>query len=105
MREIILLNRYEKALGSFKGVKINCMRPHLLGNPFIPKDKSDDERRRVIAAFRVYLWKKMQSSNPVNMEIRRLASLTDDIALICCCKPKECHTDIIKSAIGWLRSQ
>lgn len=106
MPEIVLLNIHDKnKLGNFTGKIINCMRPFVLGNPFYMKNTSIGERHRVISEFKEYLWQKMQSNNPVNAELRRLAALTENIALVCCCTPKACHTDVIKSAIEWIRSR
>lgn len=105
-REILVVNRKDPALDIYKINKhfevVDCMRPNELGNPFpvtpeCPRDES-------IKKFRQYLWKKMHSRNDVRTELTRLALLDDiTIVLTCCCKPKDCHTDVIKNAILWIR--
>lgn len=34
---------------------------------------------------------------------RRIADCANDTALVCYCKPKSCHGDIIVSAVQWMR--
>lgn len=64
---------------------VNCMRPNLLGNPFVVgKHGTRDE---VIAKFEDYIRKE-----PIRLRyIKTLKGKT----LACCCKPKSCHVDII----------
>jgi len=74
-----------------------------LANPYPMHDRSDTERSRVINEFRRYLFKRLQDKNsPQYREIKRLTALykkQGSLTLACCCKPKPCHADVIKSAI------
>jgi hypothetical protein len=103
--EIKTINRKDSDLNYYR-INVNfevvkCMRPNVLGNPNVLK--SEDARDENIAQFKQYLWKKMQSDNPVSRELTRLATCEKVVVLVCCCKPKACHTDVIKAAIEWMR--
>ena len=67
------------------------------GNPEPMKNKSDDERSRVIEVFRQYLWKQI-STGKVTLE--DLAALHGK-RLGCHCAPKACHGDVLASAAEW----
>jgi hypothetical protein len=59
----------------------------------------------VIAKFRRWLWAQLQVPAEVAAEVRRLAELHrrgEDIHLICCCVPDDCHAFVIKAAIEWM---
>ena len=104
--EIMTLNRKDKALVVYRINNhyevVNCMRPNVLANPNVLE--SENDRDENIAQFKQYLWKKMQSDNEVSRELTRLATCEKVVVLVCCCKPKACHTDVIKAAIEWKRS-
>ena len=83
---------------------INIMRGSILGNPFKMVDESPLERKRVIEEYRQYLWKKLnEKDNSVKAEILIIASKTNPVRLVCCCKPLDCHGDVIVNCIKWLR--
>ena len=85
-----------------KGEAIYIGRPSILGNPFTVKDHGHGT---AIALFRKWLWKHMQSDTPQHQELQRLAELhkqKQDITLVCWCKPKPCHGDVVKAAIEYL---
>ena len=83
---------------------INIMRGSVLGNPFKMVDDNPLERKRVIEEYRQYLWKKLnEKDNSVKAEILIIASKTNPIRLVCCCKPDDCHGDVIVNCIKWLR--
>ena len=105
MGKIIVVNRSWKRVEAFEYVDI--MRGSVLGNPFKMKDESKEERKRVIQEFKQYLWKKMnEEPNKVSWEMMRLARMnTVDVKLVCCCKPLDCHGDVIKSGVEWLRQK
>ena len=77
-----------------------------LANPYAMMNRSDEERSRVINNFRQFLFKQMQDKNNLQyIEIKRLTDLYNSqgyLVLGCCCKPKPCHADVIKSAILYL---
>lgn len=69
------------------------------GNPFPMKDKSEQERSRVIKAYRQWLWlQQMQGQITkemiLDLEGKRLA---------CYCAPKACHGDVLIKAIEWAK--
>lgn len=69
------------------------------GNPFPMKDKSEQERYRVIKAYRQWLWfQQMQGQITkemiLDLEGKRLA---------CYCAPKSCHGDVLIKAIEWAK--
>jgi len=74
-------------------------RGSLFGNPFPMKDKSDNERTRVIEAYRHWLWNEIMEDrisweDLVNLDGKRLA---------CYCAPKACHGDVLVKAIEWAK--
>jgi hypothetical protein len=84
---------------------INIMRGSVLGNPFKMLINTPAERKRVIEEYRQYLWHKLnEKDNPVKAEIMILASKTKPFRLVCCCKPDDCHGDVIVNCINWLRN-
>lgn len=74
-------------------------RGSIFGNPFVMKDKSDEERTRVIEAYRKYLWAAI-CEGTVTKEM--LLSL-DGKRLACYCAPKACHGDVLVKAIEWTK--
>lgn len=81
---------------------VDIMRPNVLGNPFFLKD--ENQRENCNKKFKNYLWNEMQNPNSrVYKTLKRCAQTANDIALVCCCKPKACHGDVARDAILWLR--
>lgn len=107
--EIRVLNRNDKNLDAYRKNKnmevINIMRGSIFGNPFPMQNQTDQERERVIEAFRQHLWKHMKACTRIGHEIERLARYEKTICLVCCCAPKKCHGDVIKAAILWKRKK
>lgn len=107
--EIKVLNKYHdsvdiaaaRANDNFRVIDI--MRGSLLGNPYIMRDKTDAERDRVIAQYRLWLWDNMKRRTSTGNVIYTLAKAKEAIYLVCCCKPRKCHGDVIKAAIEWVR--
>lgn len=63
-------------------------------------------------AYRRWLWAELRDHPPgvsydqmssAYREIRRLAMLPDGV-LLCWCKPKPCHGDIVAAAVEWFRT-
>jgi len=92
---ITIANKYHGAKG------INIMRGSPLGNPFQIDD--NNPRESVIAKYHEWLRNEyLNKQSPAYLELKRLASLVidgNDITLVCCCHPKSCHGDVIKTAI------
>lgn len=82
-------------------------RGSVLGNPYTSKDVNNSmaiyqstSREASIESYRDYLKDKIDSNdipimNMINMMLETLK--TSDINLVCYCKPKDCHGDVIKT--------
>jgi len=81
-----------KACRSSKGEIPNPPAAGWAGNPFVLKNVNDDaERDEVIAKYREYFYKRINSDETFRNAILSLKGKR----LACFCKPKACHTDII----------
>lgn len=71
-----------------------------LGNPFVMKNYSDEERNRVCDEYEVWFNKQIEDNNPKVMKeldkIMEILKRDDIIILGCFCAPKRCHGDTIK---------
>lgn len=84
-----------------------------LANPFKLEDTSyAEERDRIIAKYRTWLWQKIrQKDQAVMAELFYLKeqALANDINLLCFCKQRTrevaCHGDVIKSCLEWMMNQ
>lgn len=73
-----------------------------LGNPFIPKDKSDAERNRVCDLYEEYLIKRIENKDAIiinELRIIQRKSEAGHVILGCFCFPKRCHGMFIKAII------
>lgn len=71
-----------------------------LANPF--RLEREEDRDRVLKAYRRWLWEHLQEGSAELAELRRLMTIhaeTGSLKLVCFCAPKACHGDYIKSAI------
>jgi hypothetical protein len=103
---ITVVNKY-KHVPTINDVYIG--RGSILGNPFTSiKNKetkaifSCDTREESIELFEKYLSNELKKKNQVLCsEMNRLwvLSKTTNINLVCFCKPKSCHGDIIKKIL------
>lgn len=59
------------------------------GNPFTLK--SENKRQEVLDQYRAYLEKKLEEDQEFRSKVRNLRGKT----LVCFCKPKLCHGDIL----------
>lgn len=81
-------------------------RGSVLGNPFTSiKDKLTlaeficDSREESVESFRKYIEEKISSKDKkICYELNRIYKM-DKVNLVCFCKPKSCHGDIIKELI------
>lgn len=75
----------------------------LLGNPFPMRDKSLQERERVIAENNARVDKDLATQGPIFKEFNRIAEIAiktgQNIALSCWCAPYACHGDRYKKEI------
>jgi len=80
---------------------INIMRGTKWGNPHVMKGNSAAERERVVAEYRKTLWSKIKDGQITVQDLQALNGKT----LVCCCKPKACHGDVIVAAVDWAMKQ
>lgn len=71
------------------------------GNPFPMEDKSEEERTRVIKAYKYWLWGLIKEGYITKEMLLEL----DGKRLGCFCKPKACHGDIIVLAVNWAKGE
>ena len=98
-----VLNKYRDNLVGLDGAVINIMRGSILGNyPGVGL-----ERDKSIEAYRKYLWVEIRKGGKILNELKRILGLSiiGNVYLVCCCKPKPCHGDIVVNAIEWLSNQ
>ena len=75
----------------------------VLGNPFRIEEDSIEERRGVIAQYK--LWFDEQRKDPaslVSIELARLTAIVrsgERLVLSCWCAPLPCHAEVIRDAI------
>lgn len=69
------------------------------GNPFVVgKEHTRDE---AVAKYRVYLWQRIEEQSVTIEQLARLHGKT----LVCFCKPKACHGDVLVAAAAWAAEQ
>ena len=69
------------------------------GNPF--KLTTEADRPRVIARYREHLAEQVRAGTVTMDELRELK----DRPLVCFCKPKPCHGDVLAQAVEWALGQ
>lgn len=81
-----------------------------LHNPFSINEGCS--REESVAKFRRYLWEEIKrfmnrEKSLIVDELVRIyrLSLDSPVVLVCYCKPKDCHGDVIISALNWLKDQ
>jgi hypothetical protein len=84
-----VLNKYRDKIPSGAVV---IMRPGFWGNPF--SIGSDGSREEVLAKYREWFDRMLQSPQK-DVFMEALAKLAEAPALVCCCKPQDCHGDIL----------
>ena len=97
-----------------EGVYIGRGYGSILGNP-IARGKQcpvcsqvHDDPGSTLSCYRIYLWGELQKEGPVKEAVQELVVRhrnSEDITLICWCKPNPCHGDILKAAIEWMASK
>jgi len=97
MGKIIVVNKYKESNYIYIG------RGSPLGNPYLMKNNSDEERARVLELFEPWLIEKIREKDPAVMAaLNRILDILkrgEDVKLGCFCAPKPCHGDIIKRFI------
>ena len=73
---------------------VDIMRPNRLGNPFVIG--RDGDRDEVLRKYGEWFWSQVGDT----LTVEYLAAL-DGLDLVCCCKPKACHGDIVERGVAW----
>lgn len=75
-------------------------RPTPLSNPYTVQEHGAE---RALSLYRTYLWDRIKTRHPETMEA--FAKITWDTHLVCSCKPRPCHGDIVVTCWDWLQRQ
>lgn len=86
---MLVLNKYRDKVP--EGA-VSIMRPGFWGNPFAIGQ--DGDRDEVIQKYRTWLDAMLQSPQK-EVFLAALKKLAEAPALVCCCKPKGCHGDVL----------
>ena len=78
---------------------VTITRPSKWGNPYVLG--KDGDRDTVIARYRAWLWDRIRSGE---VSLGELAELHGR-QLVCICKPKPCHGDVLEAAADWAFKQ
>lgn len=92
---VIVVNKYK-----VKSEYVDIMRGSPLGNPSSVQDRG---RNKAISDFDAYLTAELKKhDSDVRKEMDRLLDRVcagEIVRLGCCCKPKNCHGDVIRSRL------
>lgn len=73
-------------------------RPGVFGNPYRLRKDTPRARERLLRRYRRWLWCRLSHDAQFTRWVRMLAGTT----LVCYCKPKACHGDVLAKAADWL---
>ncbi len=71
-----------------------------LGNPFTAQQYGVEG---ALERYRTWLWRRIRERD--RTVLRELRRITPDTKLVCSCKPKRCHGDVVVRAWVWMRDQ
>lgn len=94
-----VVNKYKVDMSDSDIVYVG--RGSVWGNDEPMKDKSEEERARVIECYRHQLWKQINSGEITKEMLLEL----DGKRLACYCAPKRCHADVLVKAIEWAKGE
>ncbi len=89
---------FTKNDGTPQGNYVYIGRPSVFGNPIYLKNEAD--RYDNIKQYRRYLYARIQNDPEFAKKVKALAGKT----LVCFCKPKACHGDVLASAVARLQT-
>lgn len=95
----IVVNKYKVDMSDPDVVYVG--RGSVWGNDELMKDKSEEERTRVIECYRHQLWKQINSGEITKEMLLQL----DGKRLACYCFPRSCHGDVLVRAIEWAKGE
>lgn len=67
-------------------------------NPFPMKDKTEEERIRVISEYKKWIWQKVLDKQITKEDLFNLKRKK----LVCYCAPKSCHGDVVKALVEYV---
>ena len=85
-----------------KLIDIQFTHGSVVGNPWYK------EGTRGLSKYRNWLWERYNAKGRVYLLINTIVYWLNhgkDVYLICVCKPKPCHGDIIIKAVNWVQTQ
>jgi hypothetical protein len=74
------------------------LRQSPLGNPYTVEEHG---RGDAIELYRRWLWERINEGDIKTLTA--LSQISDDSVLVCWCKPKACHGEVIASVWQWLK--
>jgi len=96
--QIEVVNKYHLTCDDPSHVYIGRGSP--LGNPF--RIEAGRTREQAVAAYIPYLVEASHSSGPIVEALHDIAARVqkgEHVKLVCYCKPKACHGDVVKSLV------
>ena len=99
---VLVANKYKPEAVPDGYTKISVMRPSVLGNKFKVGDKPGEYvRGEAVKAHETWFREEMREQESlVRAEVLKLAQRVatgEKIALVCCCAPKSCHANVLRS--------
>jgi hypothetical protein len=104
---IVVINKYLTQKLSEGARYVEITRPTPLGNPFKLKGTYGRElnREESLNNYRQWLWSRIKNGDlRVISQLELIANChrrNEMVYLLCVCKPKECHGDIVKLCVEW----
>lgn len=97
----VVINRHHHGgrSSSFPTPWIYIGRGSALGNPFTKAEHGED----ALELYRKWLWDKIRGRDRDVLDM--LATITSEHHLVCSCKPRPCHGDVVVNAWRWLEER
>lgn len=92
-----VINRHHYTNREFPKPWVYIGRGTPLGNPY----RVDEHGDAALELYRKWLWEKLRAKDPA--VTRALREITVSHHLVCSCKPRPCHGDIVVRAWQWLQ--
>lgn len=95
--EPVVINRHWYAGRPLPAPSVYCGRGTPLGNPYTVQEHGPG----ALGLYRRHLWQKIRDRDPG--VLGALEEISPDHHIVCSCKPRPCHADIIVAAWRWLK--
>lgn len=70
----------------------------IFANPFPMRNQSEEERNRVVAEYKKWIWQEVLEQRVTKEDLLSLK----DKKLVCYCNPKACHGDVVKALVEYV---